>query len=367
MKQIKFLDLQKINQQYEPELSNAVDKVVKSGWYLLGNEISSFEKEYAQYIGTKHCVTVGNGYDALRIIFRAYLELGILKKGDEVIVPANTYIASVLAITENDLVPVFVEPDISTYNLDSKLIESHINTKTKAILLVHLYGRNAMTDDLQNLIEKHNLLLIEDNAQAHGCMFGNKKTGSLGNAAGHSFYPGKNLGALGDAGAITTDDQKLAETVRAIANYGSSKKYYNEFKGLNSRTDELQAAALKVKLKHIDMDNQKRSKIAEFYIENVKNEKITLPIDYQHNEHVWHLFVILTDNRDDLQKYLAENNIQTLIHYPVPPHKQQAYSEYNNLSFPITEKIHKNILSLPISPVMEQIDIEYITKMLNSY
>lgn len=367
MKQIKFLDLQKINSQYEPELSLAVEKTIKSGWYLLGNEVAEFEKKYAEYIGTNYCITVANGYDALRIIFRSYIEMGFMQSGDEVIVPANTYIASILAITENNLVPVFVEPDLNTYNIDSNLVEKHITTKTKALLLVHLYGKNGMNTKLQEIVEKNRLLLVEDNAQAHGCKWGEKKTGAPGNAAGHSFYPGKNLGALGDSGAITTNDPKLAETARSIANYGSAKKYHNVFKGLNSRTDELQAAALSVKLQFIDKDNAKRRNVAEFYLNNITNSKIILPQNEKKEEHVWHLFVVMTENRDDLQKLLTENGIQTLIHYPIPPHKQPAYKEYNELTFPITEKIHDNILSLPISPVMEQDEIEYVVKIINSY
>jgi len=370
---IKFLDLKTLTAFYEPELTNAVQRVINSGWYLLGEELGAFEKEYTDYIGVKHCIGVANGLDALRLILRAYIELGKLKEGDEVIVPANTYIASILAITENRLKPVLVEPNINTYNIDPYLIEEKITEKTKAIMVVHLYGQNAMHPEIKRVIEKYHLLLIEDNAQAQGAICDGKRTGSLGNAAGHSFYPGKNLGALGDAGAVTTDDDELADIIRTIANYGSKKKYENIYKGLNSRLDEIQAAVLRVKLKYLDRDNQKRREIAQYYCDNIKNEKIVLPSNSfnqpinQSLNHVWHLFVIKTKERDKLQKYLADNGIQTLIHYPIPPHKQSAYNELINMDLPISERIHSEVLSLPISPFMTQEEYSYISKIISLF
>ena len=377
---IKFLDLQKINSQYGDEIKSTVNRVIDSGWYLLGNELKSFETEFAEYCGVKHCVGVANGLDALRMIFKAYMEMGQLKKGDEVIVPANTYIASILAISDNHLKPVLVEPDIDTYNLDDKLIEKAITHKTKAILLVHLYGQNAMTSQIKANVKKHNLLIIEDAAQAHGAEFNGVKTGDLGDAAGFSFYPGKNLGALGDAGAVTTNNEELAKTIRALGNYGSTKKYVNTYQGLNSRMDEIQAAILSVKLKYIDHEIEKRRQVAKYYIENINHPDIILPnlydlekgsstLDFRlsTNSHVWHLFVIRTQNRDKLQRFLMDKGIQTLIHYPIPPHKQQAYVSWNNLSFPITERIHNEVLSLPISPVLEIEDIKKVVRIVNSF
>lgn len=372
---IKFLDLKKINDSFEPELSNAVKKVLNSGWYLLGNEIKAFEQEYASFIGTKYCVGVGNGLDALRLILRAYIEMGIMKEGDEVIVPANTYIATILAITDNHLQPVLVEPDIHTYNIDPFKIEQKISDRTKAIMIVHLYGQCAMHPEIGRLVKKYNFKLIEDNAQAHGCCYEGKRTGSLGDAAGHSFYPGKNLGALGDAGAVTTNDEKLAETVRAIANYGSQVKYHNLYKGLNSRLDEIQAAIIRVKLPRLDSDNQQRRKIAQYYCENIKNPKIILPNinSLSHlpisklSSHIWHVFVIRTPKREELQKYLTEKGIQTNIHYPIPPHKQLAYKEWNDYSFPITEQIHQEVLSLPMSPVLTETEIKEVIDSINNF
>lgn len=364
---IKFLDLQKINARDAVAIKEAVNRVIDSGWYLMGNELRTFEKEFAAYCGTKHCVGVANGLDALRLIFKAYMALGNLQEGDEVLVPANTYIASILSITDNRLKPILVEPDKYTFNLDENRIEQSITSKTKAILLVHLYGQNAMTDKIMSVAAKHKLLIVEDSAQSHGACFKNKKTGNLGNASGFSFYPGKNLGALGDAGAVTTNDGNLAKTVRTLANYGSQKKYVNQYQGLNSRLDELQAAVLSVKLKKIEEDITKRREIAETYLKNITNTKITLPKVVEKNGHVWHLFVIQTNKRDKLQQYLTEHNIQTLIHYPIPPHKQEAYKEWNHLSFPITEKIHNEVLSLPISPVMEKNDIKKIIEIINQY
>ena len=370
---IKFLDLQKINNQYSEELKKVVSEVIDSGWYLLGEKVAQFESDLKNYIGTKYAIGVGNGLDALRLILRAYIEMGVMKEGDEIIVPANTYIATILAITDNRLKPVLVEPDLNTYNLDISLVEQKITSLTKAIMVVHLYGQICWSEDLENIAEKYNLKIIEDNAQAIGAVWKNKKSGSLGHAAGNSFYPGKNLGALGDAGAVTTDDSEIADIIRTIANYGSSKKYVNDYIGLNSRLDEIQAAVLRVKLKYIDWDNQKRKELAQFYCENIKNDKIILPNHSiiqpinQSLKDVWHLFVIRHPNRDKLQKYLADNGIQTLIHYPIPPHKQLAYKEWNGLCFPITEKIHNEVLSLPISPVMPDEKVKIVVDVLNKF
>lgn len=370
---IKFLDLQKVTEKYKAEIKESVNRVIESGWYLLGEEIEQFESEFAAFCGAAHCIGVANGLDALRLILRGYLELGLLQEGEEVIVPANTYIASILAITENRLIPVLVEPDIRTYNIDADLIEPAITSKTRAIMVVHLYGRNAINDKIQRLCEKYNLKLIEDNAQASGAMFKDKRTGSLGDAAGNSFYPGKNLGAFGDAGAVTTNDDELAEIIRAIGNYGSIKKYENKYKGLNSRLDEIQAAILRVKLRYLESDNQHRREIAQMYCDKIINPSIILPVVKARlpfaadTSHVWHLFVIRNKRRDELQQYLSANGIQTLIHYPIPPHKQKAFKEWNTLSFPITEEIHQQVLSLPISQVMNQDEVKYISDRLNSW
>lgn len=365
---IKFLDLQKINLKHQEEIEKKISQVFRSGWYLMGQEIAAFENSFSQYIGVKHTIGVANGLDALRLILRGYIELGIINPGDEILVPSNTYIASVLAISDNGLVPVFVEPDINNYNIDIAKIEENITSKTKGILIVHLYGRTVFSDTLKELAEKYQLKIIEDNAQAIGAEWKGKKTGSLGDAAGFSFYPGKNLGALGDAGAVTTNDENLAKTIRALSNYGSDQKYVNIYQGLNSRLDEIQAAVLGVKLKYIDEENMIRKKIAEKYISEISNPKIILPekpIDEK--EHVWHLFVVRTQNRNDFQKYLTENGIQTLVHYPIPPHKQQAYKNLNSLSFPISEKIHDEVLSLPISPVMESDEVTKVIESLNLF
>ena len=364
---IKFLDLQKINARDAAEIKEAVNRVIDSGWYLLGNEVKSFEKEFGAYCGVKYCIGVANGLDALRLIFKAYMELGQLLEGDEVIVPANTYIASILSISDNRLKPVLVEPNINTFNLDEELIENAITSKTKAILLVHLYGQNAMTDKIQALAKKHHLFIIEDSAQAHGACFKDKKVGNLGDASGFSFYPGKNLGALGDAGAVTTNNKELAATIRALANYGSDEKYINKYQGLNSRLDEIQAAVLRVKLKKIDQDITKRRAVATSYIAGIVNQQIILPNNTELNTHVWHLFVIRNNNRDVLQQYLTDHGIQTLIHYPIPPHKQTAYVGWNTLSFPITEKIHQEVISLPIGPVMNKKEINEVIRVLNLY
>lgn len=365
---IKFLDLQKVNLQHQEEIESRLLQVFRSGWYLLGQELSNFENNLSKYIGVKHAIGVANGLDALRLILRGYIEMGVMNPGDEILVPSNTYIASILAISDNGLVPVLVEPDIHTYNIDITKIEEKITSKTKGILIVHLYGRTVFSDNLTDIAEKHNLKIIEDNAQAIGARWNDKKTGNLGDAAGFSFYPGKNLGALGDAGGITTNDEELAKTIRALANYGSNQKYVNIYQGLNSRLDEIQASVLDIKLKYIDEENTLRKNIAKRYISEISNSKIVLPENpVNEDEHVWHLFVIRTENRDDLQKYLTENGVQTLIHYPIPPHKQQAYKEWNNLSFPISEKIHDQVLSLPISPVMNAEDIQKVIELLNHF
>lgn len=368
---IKFLDLKAINDSYEPDLFNAAKRVVDSGWYLLGEEAKAFENEYGKFTGTKHCIGVANGLDALRIILKAYIQTGFMKEGDEIIVPANTYIASILAITDNRLTPVLAEPDLNTYNIDPHLIEGKITSRTKAIMVVHLYGQNGMHSEIQRLVKKYNIKLIEDNAQSVGCFYGNKHTGSVGDIAGHSFYPGKNLGALGDAGAVTTNDDELAELVRTIANYGSKVKYENLYKGLNSRLDEIQAALLRVKLLRLDTDNRYRKNIAHYYIENINHPDITLPVKSSSEAyspgHVWHLFVIRHPERDKLQKYLADNGIQTLIHYPIPPHKQEAYKSWNNLSYPVTEKIHNEVLSLPMSQVLSDQDMKKVVSVVNNF
>lgn len=364
---IKFLDLQKVNSQYEEELKEAANRVVDSGWYLMGKELESFEAQYADFCGAEYCLGVANGLDALRLIFKAYIEIGVMKKGDEVIVPANTYIASVLAISDNDLIPVFVEPNSETYNLESNNIEAAITSKTKAILTVHLYGQMSIDQNMLDVCKKNNLKLIEDGAQSHGAKWNGEVSGAIGDAAGHSFYPGKNLGALGDSGAVTTNNKELAKTIKALSNYGSHVKYENQYKGLNSRLDEIQAAFLNVKLKYIQKDIAGRRRIANFYLENIKNPAIILPEVLKEEGHVWHLFVIRTKKRVELQKYLTENGIQTLIHYPIPPHKQLAYKEYNNLSFPITEQIHSEVLSLPISPVLNTDEIFKVIHFMNKY
>ena len=364
---VNFFDLQQITSKYADELHEAVSRVVDSGLYLLGNENKRFENNYADYIGTKYAVGCGNGLDALILIFRAYKEMGILHDGDEVIVPANTYIASILSITENNLIPVLVEPRWNTLEIDDAEIEKHINNKTKAILIVHLYGRCAYTDKIGSLCKKYNLKLIEDNAQAHGCCFNGIKTGSLGDAAAHSFYPGKNIGTLGDGGAITTNDTDVATTVRALGNYGSTEKYIFKYKGINSRLDEIQAAVLIVKLKHLDDDNSLRRTVAKYYYEHIDNPLIHIPDVIKDESNVFHQFPIFCSRRNELQNYLMKNGIQTLIHYPIPPHKQECYKQWNNLSFPITEKIHKEELSLPISQVMNIDELNIIVSSVNQF
>ncbi|MED0652873.1 DegT/DnrJ/EryC1/StrS family aminotransferase [Anoxybacillus geothermalis] len=362
---IPFLDLKKINLQYKKEIEAAMARVLESGWYILGKEVEKFEEEFAAYCGTKYAIGVANGLDALTLILKAY-DIG---EGDEVIVPANTYIATILAISANGATPVLVEPDINSYNLDPSKIEEKITSKTKAIMVVHLYGQVANMDPINEIAKKYNLKVIEDAAQAHGAVYGDKRAGSLGDVAGFSFYPSKNLGALGDGGAITTNDDELAEKLRALRNYGSHEKYKNLFKGVNSRLDEIQAAILRVKLKYLDKDNEKRRQIAEYYLNHIKNEKVILPIIENGNRlsHVWHLFVVKVENRERFQKYLKENGIQTSIHYPIPPHKQKAYEEWSHCSFSISEKIHKTVISLPISPVLAFEHVKKIVKIINEY
>ena len=371
---IKFLDLQKINGKHAAELKKVASEVIDSGWFLMGERLNNFEKKLANYIGSKNAIGVANGLDALRLILKAYIDMGFMTEGDEVIVPANTYIASVLAITDNRLKPVLVEPKNASFNLDTALIESQITPKTRAIMVVHLYGQVCWDEKLVALAKKYNLKIIEDNAQAIGANWNGKMTGNLGDAAGFSFYPGKNLGALGDAGAVTTNDDALANHIRALGNYGSQKKYINEFQGLNSRLDEIQAAFLEVKLKYIDAENQYRRTIAARYLNGIKNLKIQLPIPYNldfkcevNQEHVWHLFVIRCKERDKLQDYLTENGVQTIIHYPIPPNKQLAFKEMNHLDYPITNAIHNEVVSLPISPVMTEADVIKIIEILNNF
>jgi len=364
---IRFLDLKKINDLYANELAEAVHRVLSSGWYLQGVENKEFENNYAAFIGTKYCVGVANGLDALTLILRAYIEMGFLQEGDEVLVPANTFIASVLAITENRLVPVFVEPNKGTLEIDDHLIEEKITDRTKALMLVHLYGRCAYTKNIKDICNRHNLILIEDNAQAHGCRYDNQRTGSLGDAAGHSFYPGKNLGALGDGGAVTTDHQELAECIRALANYGSNQKYFSQYQGRNSRLDEVQAAMLNVKLKHLDEDNRKRQQIAAIYYDHLKIAAVILPERMCDQGNVYHLFPIFTPERDALQAFLRDKGIETLIHYPIPPHKQQCYVRFGHLDLPVTEQMAAQELSIPISPVMTFDEAEYVTQTINSW
>lgn len=360
---IKFLDLKKINDRFNKDFEAKFKELLASGWYLLGEENKSFEQNFAKYCGVKNCVGVANGLDALRLIIKAF----DFEKDSEIIVPANTYIASILAITDNNCKPVLVEPDINTYNINPKLIEEKITSKTKAIMVVHLYGQAVNMDEIIKIAQKYKLKIIEDCAQAHGAFYKDKRVGSLGDVAGFSFYPGKNLGALGDGGCVTTNDDKFAAKIRALANYGSHKKYENLYKGLNSRLDELQAGILDIKLKYLDEDNEKRKNIAKFYLQEITNKDIILPCYDNENSHVWHLFVIRTQKRDELQSYLSSKEIQTIIHYPIPPHKQACYQELNHLSLPITEQIHKEVLSLPISPVMSMQEADFVVKTLNEF
>ena len=381
---IHYLPLGDINARYDAEIRQAVSHVLDSGWYLRGEATRQFEQHYAQYIGTRRCVGVANGLDALTLILKAYMEMGVMHEGDEVIVPANTYIASILAITENRLKPVLVEPSLDTLQIDDSLIEQAITPRTRAVMIVHLYGRCAYTDRIGEICRKHGLKLIEDNAQAHGCtcdaVLPHRKTGSLGDAAGHSFYPGKNLGALGDAGAVTTDDDELAEMVSALGNYGSHQKYVHDYAGRNSRIDELQAAILDVKLRHLDADNQRRKEIAARYEQTIDNESVTCRIAtretaccYQRNglslnrDCVYHIFPVFSPRRDELQRYLADNGVETQIHYPVPPHKQKCYQAWGPLSLPVTELIHAQELSIPCHPAMTDDEVTQIIDLLNAF
>ena len=365
---IKFLDLQKVNATYATELKAAAGKVIDLGWYLQGEQNVQLEKNLKELTGAPNAIAVGNGLDALRLILRAYIEMGVMQEGDEVIVPANTYIATILAITDNRLTPVLVEPSIDTYNIDIDKIEEAITSRTRAIMIVHLYGRVVWSEKLQEMAQKYNLKIIEDNAQAIGAMWKDIHSGNLGDAAGFSFYPGKNLGALGDSGAVTTKDPEVARIVRAVANYGSEKKYVNTYMGLNSRMDEIQAAFLNVKIKHVLQENACRREIANYYCSHIKNSKVILPeqpVDPM--EHVYHIFAVRTADRDALQSYLAENGIQTLIHYPLPPHKQICYKDWNNRSYPITEKIHREVLSLPMSAVMTEDEVKTVVEIINKF
>lgn len=363
-----FLDLKQINAQYRQELIDACIRVIDSGWYIMGKELTDFEQNFARLCDVKHCIGVANGLDALILILRAYKELGKLKKGDEIIVPANTYIASILAISENDLTPVLVEPDPHTFNICPQNINNAISDATKGILAVHLYGQIAPMREIMQIANKHHLLVIEDSAQAHLASIDNKRAGAWGDASGFSFYPGKNLGALGDAGAITTNDDELATLLKALRNYGSHKKYENLVQGVNSRLDEIQSAMLNVKLNHLTQETAHRQKIANYYLDNIKNPYIQLPQKpIQDEQHVWHLFVIRTKQREKLQEHLVNQGVQILVHYPIAPHKQQAYGEFNHLSFPITEQIHQEVLSLPISPVMTMDDVKKVVNACNQF
>ncbi|MDX7692326.1 DegT/DnrJ/EryC1/StrS family aminotransferase [Aeromonas caviae] len=364
---INFLDLKTINNQYQQELKDACARVIDSGWYIMGNELSQFETEFATYCGTKHAIGVANGLDALTLVLRAWKALGRLKAGDEVIVQANTYIASILAITENDLVPVLVEPDSATFNLASATVAAAITPNTKAILPVHLYGQLSPMPELLAIAREHNLLVLEDCAQAHGAEIQGKRAGNWGDAAGFSFYPGKNLGALGDGGAITTNHDELAQTIKALRNYGSHKKYENLYQGVNSRLDEIQAAMLRVKLPYLEAETIRRQHIAKTYRSGIVNPLVTLPNVIDELAHVWHLFVVRCEKREALQAYLTEQGIQTLIHYPVAPHKQQAYSQWNSLSLPFTEEIHQQVLSLPLDPTMSDESVAKVIAAVNGF
>ncbi len=364
---VKLLDLQAITMQHAEEYEAAARRVIESGWFLQGHENETFEHDYANYIGTQHCVAVANGLDALKLILRGYKEQGVMKDGDEIIVPANTYIATILAITDNQLVPVLVEPTWDHLELDVNRVEEAITPRTKGVMTVHLYGRIAYNDELGAICQRHGLKLMEDCAQSHGCSWRGVKTGALGHAAAHSFYPGKNLGAFGDAGAVTTDDEELASVIRALANYGSQKKYVFRYVGINSRMSELDAAVLDVKLKYLDEDNQKRQQLAAYYYENIDNPLITLPKRLSDANNVYHQFPILCERRDELQEYLKNGGVQTLIHYPIPPHKQECYREWNNRSYPITERIHQQELSIPMNQVVSRQEADIVVRLLNNF
>lgn len=367
MTSVPFLDLKTINSTYRDELIEASIRVIDSGWYILGHEVAAFEKEFAAYCGTQYCIGVANGLDALTLVIRAWKELGLLNSGDEIIVPANTYIASILAISENGLTPVLVEPSLETYNINSDQIEKFITSRTKAILPVHLYGQLADMPTIMAIAKKYKLLVLEDCAQAHGASFDGRLAGNWGDAAGFSFYPGKNLGALGDGGAITTNSAELAKLLRTLSNYGSQQKYKNDYKGVNSRLDELQAALLRVKLRHLNTEISARQHIADRFLKGIKNQLITLPNNPIFGKHVWHLFVIRNKQRDLLQQHMTEKGIQTMIHYPVPPHHQQAYKELKERSYPITQKIHQRVLSLPMGPTLSEKQITSVIEACNSF
>jgi len=365
---VKFLDLHKVNHRFENEFRSKFQEVLDSGYYIFGKEVETFETNYAKYCGTKYCLAVSNGLDALILILKGYIELGKLSIGDEVLIPANTYIASILSIIDTGLKPVFVEPDRNTYNIDEKLLEKHITRKTKAIMAVHLYGQLANMDAIAMIAKKHKLLIIEDAAQAHGAKTLKEiSAGNLSDAAGFSFYPSKNLGALGDAGAITSNDEGLINIVSMLRNYGSSKKYVNDLKGYNNRMDAIQAAFLNVKLMQLDADNSCRREIAKRYLSEIKNKKLRLPFYDDSLNHVFHVFVILADDRKKFETYLKSHNIETLIHYPIPPHKQKALVEFKHLELPITEHIHEHAISIPMSPVMTTKEITSIIKAINAY
>ena len=360
---INFLNLHKINERFRNEIDERIKQVLDSGWYILGEQVSLFERNFAAFCGVKHCIGCANGLDALNLIIKAYG----FSTGDEIIVPANTYIASILAISQNGCTPVLVEPDIDTYNINPDLIEQKITENTKAIMVVHLYGQAVEMEKIWQLAKKYNLKVIEDSAHAHGTIYKGKRAGNLGDASGFSFYPGKNLGCLGDGGCVTTNDDELAYRIRAIANYGSDYKYHHIFKGTNSRLDEIQAAVLDIKLKHLDEDNKRRREIAKFYRENIKNPNIILPQLKEEENHVWHIFAVRVNDRDKLKKYLEDNGIETNIHYPTAPHKQECYKELEHLSFPVSEKIHKQVLSLPISPVLTRNEVMQVVEVINGY
>lgn len=364
---IKFFDLQAITKQHEDEYKAAVDRVIESGWFLQGEENRRFEADYAEYIGTEECIGVANGLDALYLIMRGYKEMGRLKDGDEIIVPANTYIATILAITKNNLVPVLVEPTWENLELDIDAVEKAIGPRTRGVMTVHLYGRIAYNDKLGELCRRHNLLLMEDCAQSHGCEWNGVRTGALGDAGAHSFYPGKNLGAFGDAGAVTTSDRELADVIRSLANYGSSKKYVFDYVGINSRMSESDAAVLDVKLKYLDEDNRKRQQLAAYYYDHINNPLITLPVRIDDRNNVYHQFPVFCERRDELQQYLKEQGIQTLIHYPIPPHKQLCYREWNDRCYPITERIHAQELSIPMNQAITEQEAAQVVEAINSF
>lgn len=364
---VQLLNLQRITQCHKDEYMAAVDRVMSSGWFLQGEETRSFEAEYARYVGTSHCVAVANGLDALRLILLGYKEMGVLHDGDEVIVPANTYIATILAITESNLKPVLVEPTWESLVIDFSKIEVALTPRTRAVMTVHLYGRLAYSEQMAEICSRNNLLLLEDCAQSHGCQWQGRKTGSLGNAAAHSFYPGKNLGAFGDAGAVTTDDEQLADVVRTLANYGSNKKYVFRLEGINSRMSEIDAAVLRVKLRYLDEDNAHRRQVAGYYYANISNPLLTLPVRISDEENVYHQFPVFCERRDELQAHLASHGIQTMIHYPIPPHKQECYSRWNFLTYPITERIHAQELSLPMSQVVTEEESRMVTEAINTF